>query len=134
MTNSVGLAKDLYAAFGRGDIQTVLAMFDPEIEWKPAEGHPYQKSGAAWIGPQAVLENLFLRIGSEWDDFVIRVDTLHDATDHVVMEGRYTGTFKPSGKRIDAQACHVLRFRNGKLCSFHQYMDTAQLQAAVRTG
>jgi len=131
MTNNVDLAKHLYAAFGRGDIEAVLALFDPRIQWKPAEGHPYQNDGAAWIGPQAVLENLFMRIGSEWDDFAIAVGTLHDAGDHVVMEGRYTGVFKASGRSIDAQACHVLGFRNGKLYSFHQYMDTAQLQAAT---
>jgi ketosteroid isomerase-like protein len=131
MTNKVGIAKNLYAAFGRGDIEAVLAMFDPDIQWKPAEGHPYQQSGAAWIGPQEVLDNLFLRIGTEWDGFTVNIGTLHDAGDHVVMEGRYTGTFKPSGRSIDAQACHVLHFINGKLRSFHQYMDTAQLQAAM---
>ena len=42
------------------------------------------------------------------------------------MEGRYTGKYKPSGKSIDAQVCHVLHFREGKLSSFQQYVDTAQ--------
>ena len=130
---SVQSAKDLYAAFGRGDIPTVLAMFHPEIEWREAEGNPYQPDGAPWIGPQAVLEKLFMRIGSEWEGFTVSVRTLHDAGEHVVMEGRYTGTYKPSGGRVDAQVCHVLHFREGKLLSFHQYTDTGQLQAAMAT-
>jgi ketosteroid isomerase-like protein len=75
-----------------------------------------------------------MRIGSEWDGFTVHVGSLHDAGDHVVMQGRYTGTFKPSGKSLDAQACHVLRFRDGKLSSFQQYADTAQLQAVMTTG
>lgn len=50
------------------------------------------------------------------------------------MEGRYTGTFKPSGKRLDAQVCHVLGFRDGKLKSFQQYVDTGQLQAVMSVG
>jgi ketosteroid isomerase-like protein len=29
--------------------------------------------------------------------------------------------------------CHVLRFRDGKLLSFQQYVDTGQLQAAMTT-
>ena len=133
MISNVRFAKDLYAAFGRGDIPAGLAMCDPEIQWREAEGHPYQPDGAVWVGPQAVLEKLFKRIGSEWDGFTVSVRTLHDAGEYVVVEGRYTGTYKPSGKSIDAQMCHVLRFRDGKLSSFQQYVDTGQLQAAMVT-
>lgn len=131
--SNVQNAKDLYAAFGRGEIPTVLAMFHPEIQWREAEGNPYQPDGTPWVGPQAVLEKLFMRIGSEWEGFTVHVRLLHDAGEHVVMEGRYTGTYKPSGKSIDAQACHVLRFRDGKLLSFQQYTDTGHLQAAMTT-
>ena len=133
MAGNVQLAKDIYEAFGPGDIPTVLAGFHPEIQWRQAEGHPYQPDGAAWVGPQAVLEMLFKRIGSEWEGFAVNVRSLHDAGEHVVMEGRYTGTYKPSGKSLDAQMCHVLRFRDGKLVSFQQYVDTAQLQAVMAT-
>ena len=129
--SNVQFAQDIYEAFGQGDIPSVLAGFGPAIEWREAEGNPYQPSGAAWIGPQAVLEKLFMRIGSEWDGFTVNVRTLHDAGDYVVMEGRYTGTYKPSGKSIDTQVCHVLRFQDGKLVSFQQYVDTAQLQAVM---
>jgi len=130
--SNVQFAKDMYAAFGRGDIPTVLGGFHPEIQWREAEGNPYQPDGAAWVGPQAVLDKLFARLGSEWEGFTVTVRTLHDAGEHVVMEGRYTGTYKPSGKSIDAQVCHVLRIRDGKLESFRQYVDTGQLQAAMK--
>ena len=131
--SNVQLAKDIYAAFGRGDIPAVLAGFHPEIEWRQAEGNPYQPDGAAWIGPQAVLEKLFMRIGSEWEGFTVNVYTLHDAGEYVVMEGRYTGVYKPSNQSMDAQVCHILRFRDGKLISFQQYVDTGQLQV-IMTG
>ena len=129
--SNVQFAKEMYAAFGRGDIPTVLGGFDPAVEWREAEGNPYKPDGAAWVGPQAILENLFMRLGSEWEGFTVSVRTLHDAGDYVVMEGRYTGLYKASGKRFDAQACHVLRFRGGKLVSFQQYVDTAQMQAVM---
>ena len=131
--NNVQLAKDIYAAFGRGDIPTVLAAFHPEIEWRQAEGNPYKVDGAAWVGPQAVLEQLFMRLGSEWEGFTVTVRTVHDAGEHVVTEGRYTGLYKPTGKSVDAQMCHVLRFRGGKLLSFQQYVDTGQLQTVMAT-
>jgi ketosteroid isomerase-like protein len=133
MMSNVQFARDIYAAFGRGDIPAVLAAFHPEIQWREAEGHPYQPDGSAWVGPQAVLDRLFMRIGSEWDGFTVNVGTLHDAGQDVVMEGRYTGTYKASGKTLDAQVCHVLGFRDGKLVRFQQYVDTAQLQAVMAT-
>ena len=125
------LVKDIYAAFGRGDIPTVLASFHPEIEWRQAEGNPYQLDGSAWIGPQAVVEKLFMRIGSEWDGFTITIRTIHDAGEYVVVEGRYTGTYKPSGRKLDSPLCHVWRIQGGKLVSFQQYLDTAQLQRVM---
>jgi ketosteroid isomerase-like protein len=129
--SNVQLAKDIYAAFGRGDIPTVLAAFHPEIEWRQAEGNPYKTDGAAWVGPQTVLEELFMRLGSEWEGFTVNVQRFHDAGEDVVMEGRYTGLYKPSGNSLDAQMCHVLRFRDGKLSSFQQYVDTGQLQKVM---
>ena len=133
MMSNVQLAREMYAGFARGDIPAVLAGFHPAIEWRQAEGNPYQPDGAAWVGAQAVLEKLFMRLGSEWEKFAVNVRMLHDAGECVVMEGRYTGTYKPSGKSIDAQVSHVLRFRDGKLVSFQQYVDTGQLQAAMAT-
>ena len=129
--SNVQLAKDIYAAFARGDIPTVLAGFHPEVQWREAEGNPYQPDGAAWVGPQAVLEKGFTRIGAEWEDFTVTVRALLDAGEHVVMEGRYTGTYKPSSRSLDAQVCHVLSFRDGKLFSYQQYIDTGQLQAVM---
>jgi ketosteroid isomerase-like protein len=133
MMSNVQLAKDMYAAFARGDIPAVLAGLDPQIQWRQAEGHPYQPDGAAWVGPQAVLEKLFMRLGTEWEGFTVTVRALHDAGEHVVMEGRYTATCKASGRSLDAQVCHVLRFRDGKLVSFQQYVDTGRWQAAMAT-
>ena len=129
--DNVALAKDIYASFARGDIPAVLAAFEPSIEWREAEGNPYQPDGTAWVGPQSVVDKLFKSLGSDWDGFAVNVRALHSAGEYVVMEGRYTGTYKPSGKKLDAQVCHVLRFSKGKLASFQQYTDTAQLQAVM---
>ena len=41
----------------------------PDIRWYQAESNPYMPSGEAWVGPDAVLNNLFIRLGAEWDGF-----------------------------------------------------------------
>lgn len=126
--SNVKIMQDLYAAFGRGDIPSVLEGMDPNIEWREAENNPYQPSGAPWTGPEAVLNNLFVKLGGEWDGFTVTPKEFHDAGDTVVVEARYTGTYKSTGKDLDAQVSHVWHLRDGKVLSFQQYVDTAQLQ------
>lgn len=128
---NVEIMQGAYEAFGRGDIEQVLSVFDPQIEWREAESNPYQPDGSAWIGGAAVTENLFVKLGSDWDGFTVSPVAFHDAGDVVVAEVRYTGTYKSTGKSIDAQACHIWKLRDGKVTSFQQYVDTAQLQEVM---
>lgn len=126
--SNVSLVKDLYEAFGRGDVPTVLGGMSPDIHWHEAEGNPYMPSGEAWVGPDAILNNLFVRLGTEWDGFAVHPKSFHDAGDSVIVEARYSGTYKATGKSMDAQVCHVWDVKDGKLTRFQQYLDTAAFQ------
>ncbi len=131
---NVQVLKDVYEAAANDDIESVLAAFAPDIEWREADGHPYQPDGEPWVGVDAVRENLFDNLDSEWDGFTVSPHEFHDAGDTVVVECRYTGVHNTTGKRLDAQACHVWRLRNGKVTGFQQYVDTAQLFDAMGAG
>jgi uncharacterized protein len=125
---NVDVVRGMYEAFGRGDIEAVLASFDSQIEWREAESNPYEPEGKPWIGPDAIVENLFVKLGQEWDSFTVSPREFYDAGEAVITEGRYGGTYKATGKSIDAQFCHVLKLRDGKVTSFQQYLDTARMQ------
>lgn len=129
---NVDRAREIYQAFGKGDVATVLGMFDQRIEWRQAEGNPYRPDGSPWIGPQAVLTNLFMRLGSEWDGFTVTPATFDPTPDGVLVQGRYTGRYNPTGSAIDCQFAHVWRMRDGRVISFQQYTDTAHLQRAMQ--
>ncbi len=129
--SGVKIVSDLYEAFGRGDVPAVLEGMDPEIHWHEAEGNPYMPSGEAWVGPNAILENLFMKLGEDWDGFTVHPGTYHDAGDVVVVEARYTGTHFGTGKALDSQVCHVWTLKDGKVVKFQQYVDTASLQKAM---
>jgi ketosteroid isomerase-like protein len=122
------LIAGLYDAFGRGDVPAVLGAMDPAIRWHEAEGNPYMPSGEPFIGPDAVLNNLFVKLGEEWDGFTVHPQQYHDAGDVVVVEARYSGTYKPTGKALDAQVSHVWTIQEGKISKFQQYLDTAKMQ------
>ena len=125
--DNVTLLKSLYDAFGRGDMPTVLGAMTPGIQWHQAESNPYMPSGEAFVGPNAVMNNVFMRLGGEWDGFSVHPKTFYGAGDSVVVEARYTGTYKATGKSMDAQVCHVWDVKDGKVTRFQQYMDTAKL-------
>ena len=125
--DNVTLLKGLYDAFGRGDMPTVLGAMNPVIQWHQAESNPYMPSGEAFVGPNAVMDSVFMRLGGEWDGFSVHPKTFYGAGDSVVVEARYTGTYKATGKSMDAQVCHVWDVKDGKATRFQQYMDTAKL-------
>jgi uncharacterized protein len=132
--DNVSLVKNLYDAFGSGDIPTVLGAMSPGIRWYQAESNPYMPSGEAWVGPDAVLNNLFIRLGAEWDGFTVHPKSFHNAGGSVIVEVRYSGTYRATGKKMDTQACHVFDIKDSKVTRFQQYVDTAKLQNVMRAG
>ncbi len=129
--DNVSIVKKLYDAFGRGDMPSVLSAMSPDIKWHEAESNPYMPSGEAWVGPDAVLNNLFMRLGAEWDGFSVHPKSFYGAGGSVIVEGRYTGTYKPTGKGMDVQVCHIWDVKDGKLARFQQYVDTAMLHEVM---
>ncbi len=129
-TSAKEIVASLYEAFGQGDLPTVLGMLDPSISWHEAEGNPYQPTGDGWIGPDAVVSNLFEKLGEDWSEFVVNPSLYHDSGSVVTVEGRYNGNHS-SGKNLNAQFCHVWTLRDGKVIKFQQYTDTAQTQKVM---
>jgi hypothetical protein len=130
---NVDTVRKIYRDFAEGDAAAILAVFTDDVEFRLAEGHPYRGSGGAWVGHDEIATKFFAVAGPEWQDWSIGVLAVVEAADAVVVEARYTGRYKPTGRAMDVQACHVWRFRGARVASFHQYLDTAQLQHVMGT-
>ena len=114
-----------YAAFGRNDPSVLFGAMDPSISWNEAEGNPFAK-GNPYVGPQKIGEGVFGALLGAIDNFTAVPATFIDGGDHVVVLGRYGGTMKAGGAKLDAPFCHVYEFRGGKAVSFQQFTDTEQ--------
>jgi uncharacterized protein len=125
---SIELVKSVYEKVNAGDIPGVVKSFAPDGEWRLAEGHPYDPEGSALIGPESIAKDFFTRAGEEWDGFAIKPERFHDAGEVVVVECRYGGLYKPTGRTQRTQVCHIWRVSDGKIARFQQYGDTAHLQ------
>ncbi len=128
MSDHLDAIKNVYAAFARGDIPAVLSVLSPDASWTEAEGFPY---GGTYIGPDAVLENVFMKIGTEWDGYAAVPHELLASGDTVVALGEYNGTFKATGKSFKAPMVHVWKFSGGKVVSFTQHTDTVLVLRAM---
>jgi hypothetical protein len=120
----------LYEAFAKGDVPTVIGFLDANVAWTEAEGFPY---GGTYNGPQAVLEGVFMRLGAEWDGFAAVPAEFIDGGDAVVVLGKYSGTYKATGKSFQADFAHVWKILNGKAIRFVQYADTLLVHQALQT-
>ena len=120
---NVAVVKGIYEAFATGDIPAVLGAMSPDIEWNEAENFPYS-DGNPYRGPDAILGGVFARIGGEWDGFAVEPSEFVDGGDTVVMTGRYTGTYKATGRSMNPQVAHFWTLHGGKVVQFQQLVDT----------
>ena len=70
MTNK-DIIRRLYENFASGDVAAVTAAFADDIAWIEADGFPL---AGTYIGPQAVVENVFMRLGDFSDNWGVVVD------------------------------------------------------------
>jgi ketosteroid isomerase-like protein len=83
------------------------------------------------IGPEAIRRNLFEPLSREWDPFAVKPDSFVADGSIVVAFGKYTGTYKATGKSISAPFVHRWEVADGRVTSFRQYTDTALIGEAL---
>jgi ketosteroid isomerase-like protein len=130
VADNASIIRGVYEALARGEIAAVLGVLHEQAEWNEAEHFTYWP-GQAFIGPQAVLTGVIARIPQDLDGFAIDIRRIVAAGDTVLVEARYRGTAKATGKPIDAQVAHVWDLRDGKVVRFQQYTDTWQFSQAT---
>ena len=118
------ILQGLYDAFAKGDVPTVLGAMDPNISWTEAEGFMY---GGHYTGPNAIVENIFMKFATEWEGFSVVPEQFIEGGDNVVALGNYSGKFLATGKSVKVPFAHVWTFGNGKITKFVQYTDTLKV-------
>jgi ketosteroid isomerase-like protein len=121
--------KSIYQGLAEGDIPSLLGSLSPDIAWTEAEGFPY---AGTYHGPGSVLTEVFMRLGTEWDGFAAVPEEFIDGGDTIVVLGKYSGTYKATGKSFQANFAHVWKLQNEKAVRFIQYVDTLLVHRAVQ--
>lgn len=129
-TSNLQKVQEMYAAFGRGDVPSILKALAPDVTWTvqgpawvPLFGTRRGREGAAEffqaIGQHLTIEEFAPR------EFIVQGD-------HVVVLGFERGRTVKSGGRYEGEWAHVFTFRNGLVVSFKEFSNTAALAEAFK--
>ena len=129
MPTNLEIIKAHYAGSDTKDLAAMLAPVTATTRWTEMAGFP---CAGTYIGPDAVVQNVFMAIGAAWDGYALKVDRLIDGGDTIVGVGTYTGTFKATGKAMTARVTHVWDMKDGKVVQFEQFTDTLLVAEAMR--
>jgi len=121
MTDNTEVIRGLYKAFAVGDVPSALGALASNVSWTEAEGFPY---AGTYVGPDAVLENVFMKLGTEWDGYSAVPHEFISEGETVVSVGEYSGKYKATGKSFLAPFVHVWNLQNGRVVRFRQFTDT----------
>lgn len=129
---NINLVQTLYSDFATGNVPAVLQMLDPKIVWNEAENFPYADKNP-YIGPNAVLEGVFARLGAEWEYWNLTDQKYYEAkSGEIIVTGRYKAKNKMTGKEINVQFVHMWTLEDGLVTRFQQYADTQQVNDAMK--
>lgn len=128
---NIALVQSLYAAFGRGETDTIVSAMAGDVRWEfNGRRKDYPLLGV-WNG-QAGVRDFFKQVAANQDVKVFTPKDFHAAGDLVFVFGHYAWTIRKSGKSVDSDWLHAFTVKNGKVTAFREFTDTAQFAEAWR--
>ena len=125
MATNKEIIEKAYASFAQGDVPAVLDTMAEDIQWSEADGYVL---GGTYVGPQAVVEGVFMRLGEIGDEFAVVPEHFVAEGDTVVALGNCTWKHKTTGVPASVKMVHVWTVDEGKAIAFQQHIDTARVR------
>ncbi|HYD97600.1 MAG TPA: nuclear transport factor 2 family protein [Noviherbaspirillum sp.] len=117
------LAMQGYQRFQSKDIAGLLELLTDDIEWVSAE-HDELPFAGIHRGKQEVAQ-YFTELDRSQEAQLFEPQTMIAEDDRVAVMGRSRWTVRATGQTYDNPWVHIFTVRDGKVCRFEQYNDTA---------
>jgi ketosteroid isomerase-like protein len=121
---------DFYAAFGRGDVDAFLELFDPDVRMVNPE---YAIDGGVREGRPGVRAAL-TGLNEQFDYERIEVERIEEGPDGVLGVFRMVVRGRVSGAPLDQCFTHVFRFRGELVYEFLWFRTLEEGRRAVGLG
>jgi ketosteroid isomerase-like protein len=119
-----------YEAFGRGDLDALLRLFDNDIEWV-TPGPADMPIAGRRRGVQEVAQ-FFRILGETFDIQRFEPKEFIAKDDRVVVLGEDTAQIRNTETTVDYAWVHVFKLKDGRIASFCEYGDMTAVVAALR--
>lgn len=127
---NVQVVKDGYAAFGRGDIQGLLALMAEDVEWQiPGAGLPL---AGTYRGRNGVA-NFFQKLAADVDILDFQPREFVSDGDRVLVIGWERTRVKATNRTAEVDWIMSFTVRNGKVATFREYTDTKAIADAYES-
>jgi ketosteroid isomerase-like protein len=130
MTDIIRTVQEVYAAFARRDVQAILVVLSPDVEWgEPA--NPFNPAAGTRHGHAGFLE--WVKIGRASEE-ILALETRQLLADmeSVAVVGHTKCLAKPTGKTYETDFVHLVTFKDGKIVRFQEFFDTYAAAEAFR--
>lgn len=127
--DNVQLVQSLYAAFGRGDIDYIVAASDPNIAWISNADPALLPFGGERRGPDGI-RSFFREVAANIDTDCYQPSEFFGGPDFVAVLGRSVSRSRGTGDPFEEEWMHLFRIMNGKLTEFRIFHDTHALVQA----
>jgi ketosteroid isomerase-like protein len=125
---NVQVVQEAYAAYKRGDIQTILDRLTKDVKWIAPGVEPI---AGTYHGPDEVAR--FFRQVNEISEFSsFEPDEYVAQGDRVVVLGHYQGIARNTGRVYECDWAMAFTVQDGKISKFQEYTDTAALAVALQ--
>jgi ketosteroid isomerase-like protein len=132
MSDQVDAARKLYDAIAARDIGALLDAMEEDFAGTVSAGMPLGVGGRH-EGREHMVHDVWVKVFAAYDTTPEVTRYLETDGPELVAIGRYVGTARDTGRRLDAAFAHVLSIRNGRVASLEQITDTQRWQEAAST-
>ena len=122
--------QDMFAAFERGDMQTIVNTLAEDVDWVVVGDPEIMPWSGRYKGRQDVLKLMSNNAGAT-RDLKITPRWMVAEGDKVLMLINEKATVSPTGKAYDVDSLRVYTVRNGQIVAFENYFNPMPLLTAT---
>jgi ketosteroid isomerase-like protein len=121
------IVRKAFEAFGRGDIDGVLELCDPDIVVRDP-----QRTGTTFRGPDGVRQ-FFEEWLESWEEYRSEPVEFTEAGGEILVRADQSGRGKLSGIEINQDLFVVLRIRDARFVEYRLYTNREDAVASMET-
>lgn len=129
---NVQIVKQMFEAFGKGDILAVLNVLAEDVDWQ-SPARRTEPGEISWAKPRHSREEVtefFKELAEKVQTEPMEVLEYTAQGDRVIAEGKNRGTVKSTGRTYEHEWVMVFTLSNSKIVRYRHYYDTADVLMA----